>query len=311
MKPGLVWAWGLAVWGGLWAWPSTPPGPPSARGGTAAPEPEPAVPRVAVVVLVDPFLGNPATVTYDRRVAQSVVERDLAALAEALRVPLSRLGKWQLTTTLPLEGGARGGTAAAAVQTQVSFHLPTVVDRVHGAFRLAPFVQAFQTHRWLSLDFLVSDPFPFQGLRDYEDDRVRIRFRGGRNTYSYWIYVKEVTAAPFSLPVMAPLSDLHIHTPTHPHTHTSTRPVGAGPWIGVLGLACLSGLAVFLMVLSLGRGSIRPAASRSTGRLATAGPVEKVSERGRTRMNADSGEPEREPGPPATSAGEPFSSASP
>ncbi|HIE52010.1 MAG TPA: hypothetical protein EYP85_09645 [Armatimonadetes bacterium] len=209
------------------------------KGSSAASEEHWPPPRVQLVAFWNPYRGNPATLCYAEERPWAVVKQELTALAQRLGKSLSALQQRdRYGRPRPLAISTEGG------QTAVQFRLPgEIIDRQQGVIHLAPFIEVWKEYRSLALDFFVALP-AFNGLQDYEDRFVRIRFRGQAGGYSYLIWVKDPGFEALSLP---------LRSPPPPQPSVPWAPRRQVPWMLIMAVAGGSGLAIFFLTWGITR----------------------------------------------------------
>lgn len=106
--------------------------------------------------------------------------------------------------------------ADGATTTTVEFTTLGTVNLQSGGFPLAPIIKTFKDLKYLEIQFMVSMPFNFRGLRHFENKHVKIALNRGTNVYGYSIFIKDPNFKTLDLPLV------------QPETTAASRPAGAG-----------------------------------------------------------------------------------
>lgn len=86
--------------------------------------------------------------------------------------------------------------------TTVEFSTLGTVNLQSGGFPLEPIIKAFKDLGYLEIQFMVSMPFDFRGLRHFENKHVKIVLNRGTNVYGYSVFIKDPNFKTLDLPLV-------------------------------------------------------------------------------------------------------------
>jgi len=126
--------------------------------------------------------------------------------------------------------------ADGATTTTIEFTTLGTVNLQSGGFPLEPIIKAFKDLKYLEIQFLVSMPFNFRGLRHFENKHVKIALNRGTNVYGYSVFINDSNFKTLDLPLLQ--SD----------ATTASKPADAGR-TKLLGLVLIAMLGFFAAML--------------------------------------------------------------
>jgi hypothetical protein len=92
--------------------------------------------------------------------------------------------------------------ADGSMTTSAEFSTLGTVNLQSGGFPLEPIIKAFKDLEYLELQFMISMPFNFQGLRRFENKYVKIVLNRGTNVYGYSVFIKDPNFKTLNLPLV-------------------------------------------------------------------------------------------------------------
>ena len=155
-------------------------------------EPAPAqqtVPDMLMLVLVMEQMDN-VSFTYREVVKRAKAEEHLGNL---LRETAWTANNLRIEDLNMADGGAT---------TTVEFSTLGTVNLQSGGFPLEPIIKAFKDLGYLEIQFMVSMPFDFRGLRHFENKHVKIVLNRGTNVYGYSVFIKDPNFKALGLPLV-------------------------------------------------------------------------------------------------------------
>lgn len=208
------------------------------RAQTDAPIPS-GPPDVLALVYQRPGMGDEVNITYPHRVPHTQAQRDLAALESAAGwTP----GPVRITDAAPpVQGRGRIGA-----MTSASLIVPNVVQDETHAFPLEAFIRAFRAYKRVTLVFFVGSGFQFQGVKQFADNDVQIALEQHGSAYTYQIRILNPQFDHLSLPQSGPTAG----AATEPGAKRRSPLI---LFLGILGLAALTGLLVYLAAARLAK----------------------------------------------------------
>lgn len=148
-------------------------------------------PDVLVLVLNGSSPQESVSVQYTTEVPDEIAEADLKALVKATRW---RVGKYEITTDTANSPGAKPTTS-------ISFQTPLIVDTRAGLLPIEPFIDVFKRFDNIQVNYLVMSSFKFAGLKDFENNFVKVKFKASGNSFQYSVQVKENDFKKAELPL--------------------------------------------------------------------------------------------------------------
>jgi hypothetical protein len=185
-------------------------------------------PDVLVIVSQQPGGADAVDITYAHQVPHAQAVRDSQALIKAGGWPVSA------STVTDAAGPLRN---RPKLMTGVIFQAIGVIPKGTNTLPIGTFVQAFHTYKRINVVFFVTPPFQFQGARSYADSSIRMTLDQHGTSYVYQIEITNPNSS--SLPSLGTVQT------TAPHR---------SPWLlllGILALAALAGLVVYLLTARL------------------------------------------------------------
>jgi hypothetical protein len=185
-------------------------------------------PDVLVIVSQQPGGADAVDITYAHQVPHAQAVQDSQALIKA--------GGWPVSASTvtdaagPLQNRPK-------LMTGVIFQAIGVIPKGTNTLPIGTFVQALHTYKRFNVVFFITPPFQLQGARSYADSSIRMTLDQHGTSYVYQIEIMNPNSG--SLPSLG--------TVQAAATHRS-------PWlllVGILGLAALAGLVVYLLTARL------------------------------------------------------------
>ncbi|MHB9037721.1 MAG: hypothetical protein ACYC64_13750 [Armatimonadota bacterium] len=137
-------------------------------------------PDVLVLVLSGMGPYDKVSINYASDVSDKGAEADLKKLVRATR--------WQVRD--PKLTTETSNTPGAKPTTSVSFDTPRVVSLAEGILPVEPFVNVFKRFKTIRINYLMTSPFKLAGLRDFENEFVKVSLKQTGNSYQYTVSVK-------------------------------------------------------------------------------------------------------------------------
>lgn len=116
--------------------------------------------------------------------------------------------------------------------TSFEFTSPFVVIPSTGTFDLNPFLQAFKALKHIGIVYLVPPFFKYKGVRQFEDDHLKLWLESHPGVYQFHITIKDPQFEDFRLPLES--------TPSSDNSPPPSHSVGGG------------GLGIFFLFFGLG-----------------------------------------------------------
>ncbi len=149
------------------------------------------MPDVLVLVLSGAGPVDEVSINYSSPVPDQAVKADIQALA---RNAAWLVGEEKVTTR----------TVADRKITSGSFKTMAAINYNGGTVPVAPFVLAFKRYRSIELNYLVPKRFHFRGLKDFENDFVKVNLEERGSSLLYHIRVKNNHFDRLVLPATQP-----------------------------------------------------------------------------------------------------------
>ncbi len=186
-------------------------------------------PRVLILVYQQPGGADQVSVTYDPKVTPAQAAADMDALTQATGWPISSRSITEAASPLTNRPGA---------MTSVTFAVPGVVQDATHTFPVEALARVFRRYKRLNAVFIVGPQFQFQGARSYADNDIKVVLDQHETSYVYQI---QILNQNFSR--LPPAQGTAVNAPAH-----------KSPWgilLGILGLAALAGVLVYLLAARL------------------------------------------------------------
>ena len=191
------------------------------------------MPDVLVLVLSGMGSVDQVSINYSSVVSQESAKADIRRIANETAW---MIGDQRIATRKVDEAGDRQTTSA-------SFNTLSTVNRKEGLLTIAPFVTALKRFRTIELNYLVPQGFVFGGLKDFEDDFVKIHLEQRGSSYLYRIRVKDSRFDRLVLPSRQP----------KPRPNAVKGPGAIRRCLYVVMFALLCGLAAYFVARALHR----------------------------------------------------------
>lgn len=135
--------------------------------------------------------------------------------------------------------GAPGGKPT----TSVTFLTPGVVNRTEGVLPLEPFIDTLKRFKTIQVNYILPGEFTFRGLKDFENEYVKLKLSNSGNSYAYRVQVKNGDFERLGLPLRQP--------PPEPKAQPG---ISSGARLAlILGLAIVCSVAAYLVALYVSR----------------------------------------------------------
>ena len=192
-------------------------------------------PDVLVLVLSGMGPYDQVSINYTSAVSKLDAQRDLDTLA--------RKTAWNIQNqSISTQAGSMPGAKST---TSATFQVLPVVNASQGVLPLEPFIVVLKRFKTIQINYLVASSFTFQGLKNFEDDFVKINLSRSGNSYLYTVGVKNSNFDRLNLPLKEESKA----------PQKASMPVGARVLL-IIGLALICALLVYgvVTVLTKGRG---------------------------------------------------------
>ena len=148
-------------------------------------------PDALVLVLSGMGPNDQVSINYATAVSKIDAQKDLDVLAKSTGWVIQN----QSITT------QAGHTPGAKPTTSANFQVSPIVDARQGTFPLEPFLVALKRFKTIQVNYLVASQFPFQGLKNFENDYVKINLGRSGNSYLYTVDIKNSNFDRLDLPL--------------------------------------------------------------------------------------------------------------
>lgn len=157
--------------------------------GSKAPQME--APDVLVLVMTGLGPFDQISINYTTQVSDKNARNDLAVLA--------RLTGWNTSNaTIRTETASVPGAKPA---TSSSFLAQGIINAANGTLPVEPFIDALKRFKSVQVSFIVPSDFKFRGLKDFENEYVKITLNQSKNSFLYKVRVKDSDFERLNLPV--------------------------------------------------------------------------------------------------------------
>lgn len=160
------------------------------------------MPDILVLIHVSGAVDS-VSFTYASAVERARAERHLQSLLAETR--------WTATSTTIIDGPS--AEIDGASMTSVEFSTVGAVALDAGGLPLEPIIKAFKDLERIGVIYVISAPFGFRGLGNYENQHVKIAFRHGADTYEYSVTIKDANFETLGLPFLQPETSRHSGDP--------------------------------------------------------------------------------------------------
>lgn len=196
------------------------------------------LPSPDVLVLVLDGMGpyDQVSINYAGTVSKTDAQKDL--------MELSKISHWVIQNqSVSTQAGSMPG---AKQTTSAAFQTMPVVDKTQGTLPIEPFIVTLKRFKNIQINYLVASKFTFQGLKNYENDNVKINLRQSGNSYLYTVGIKNSDFERLDLPLKAESGT----------AQKQPMPLGARILL-IIGLALVCAVIVYFVVAYLTRGRVR------------------------------------------------------
>jgi hypothetical protein len=150
------------------------------------------VPGVLVLVLSTGGPFDQVSINYASAIPKSEAEKDVYLLKKETSWPITNLKITVADTSTP---GSKPSTSSV-------FAVPPLVNTRDGTLILEPFISVLRRFPLIEVDYLISRPFSFRGLTDFESRWVKIELTQAPNSYRYRVRVKDKGFERLGLPLV-------------------------------------------------------------------------------------------------------------
>lgn len=190
-------------------------------------------PDVLVLVLSGIGPEDNVAINYSTEVAPEKAQQDIIRLQE--------LSGWAIS-------GAQASVEAPNVEgakptTGTTFTASGIVDTQQGILPIEPFIAALKRFDVIEIDYIVGSGFTYRGLKDFENDYVKIKMSQSGKTYRFTAEVKDSDFEKLDLPVTQVEQE---------QERNEGMSSGAKIWL-LVGFALLAAATVFLITYFVGR----------------------------------------------------------
>lgn len=193
-----------------------------------AAEEKAASPDVLILILSGMGAYDSVSINYATKISDKDVDADVKKLIKATRWRV--LDAEQATETVNIPG--------AKPSTSVNFKMPRLTAISEGILPIEPFVDVFKRFRVIRINYLIQSPFQLTGLKDFENDFVKVSFKAMGNSYQYTVSVKNSDFDSAELPMQSM---------TEPAGHPATGISAPMRIILIVGTALLVSFGVYFM----------------------------------------------------------------
>jgi hypothetical protein len=149
-----------------------------------------ASPDVLVLILSGIGPNDSVSINYATKVSDKDVDADVKKLMKATRWPANNAEQTTETANVP----------GAKPTTSVNFQTMRIVAS-DGLLPIEPFVDVFKRFKVIRINYLMQSPFQFAGLKDFENDFVKVSFLASGNSYQYTVQIKNSSFDSAGLPM--------------------------------------------------------------------------------------------------------------
>lgn len=189
-------------------------------------------PQVLVLVLGGFGPSEQCSISYDSVVALPKAQSDLDTIAAA--------GKWQVRDAKGVTKSSGGPKPVPT--TSISFSAKGLINYADGTLPLEPFLSGLKRFKYIEIDYITPSGFAFHGLKDFENDFVKIQMSQNESSYRYRVIVKDANFTKLDLPLRE----------AEPKTEESGGS-GARRVVIAIGLAVVAAVAAYVLVMAISK----------------------------------------------------------
>ncbi|MDH7602402.1 MAG: hypothetical protein QHI38_09680 [Armatimonadota bacterium] len=149
------------------------------------------IPDVLVLVLSAGGPFDQVSINYTSEIPKSKAQQDVDQLAKETSWPVRNVRITIADTSTP---GSRPSTSSV-------FEVPRLVNTRDGTLILEPFISVLRRFSSIEVDYLITTPFEFRGLEDFESKWVKVNLTRSGNAYRYRVHVKNADFQQLNLPL--------------------------------------------------------------------------------------------------------------
>ncbi len=192
-------------------------------------------PEVIVLVLsgVGPF--DQVAVNYANFISRRQTEKDIREIKRISGWPLRNIN---IVTHKDAASGVK-------LINSSRFEVPPIANKTEGTLSLEPFISALKRFKSIQVIYLVPGEFRFRGLKDFENDYVKIKLKQREGAYTYQVQVKDPRFDNLNLPLKEDMST----------EMQKTNMSVAARLVRVLIVAFAGGILVYLIAARFSRSS--------------------------------------------------------
>lgn len=153
-------------------------------------------PDVLVLILCGMGPSDRVSINYATKVSDKDVDADVKKLIKTTRWQVSDAEQSTETANVP----------GAKPTTSVNFRTARIALS-DGLLPIEPFVDVFKRFQVIRINYLIQSPFQFAGLKDFENDFVKVSFQVNGNSYQYTVQIKNSDFDKAALPMQYKTSD--------------------------------------------------------------------------------------------------------
>ncbi len=190
-------------------------------------------PEVIVLILSGMGDSDQVSISYSRVIPTSEADKDIEAI--------KRVSFWTIRN--PKVSTKTTGTPGGKPTTSAQFVTLPIANVREGTIPLEPFITALKRFKTMQVIYLIPGKFVFRGLKDFENDYVKIDLRQSGGSYTYKVTVKNPGFDRLGLPLKM----------ERPVVARKTGPPIAAKVLLVFGVALSGGLLVYVAATLISR----------------------------------------------------------
>lgn len=181
-----------------------------------------------ILILSGMSTYDSVSINYATQVSDKDVDADIKNLINATHWRAQDAEQTTDTANVP----------GAKPSTSVSFKMPRLTAISQGILPIEPFIDVYKRFRVIRINYLIQSPFQFAGLKNFENDFVKVSLKAMGNSYQYTVFVKNSDFDRAGLPMQSV---------TKPVAGTSAGISASMRIILIVGIALLVSIFVYFM----------------------------------------------------------------